>query len=203
MPVALKGSTSGQVTLDVPAAAGTNTLTLPAKTGNIITSADSGTVTGTMIASLPTGAVIQVVNSSPAAYASGTTLIPLDDTIPQITEGTEFVTATITPKSATSKLYILFSGSVYSSAAFTWTIGALFQDSTANALATVPSFITTAGAMTNLNISYYMTSGTTSATTFRVRIGPSASATVAINGINARLFGGSCSTTLTIIEIAA
>jgi hypothetical protein len=50
MPVALKGSTSGQVTLDVPAAAGTNTLTLPAKTGNLITSADSGTVTQTMLA---------------------------------------------------------------------------------------------------------------------------------------------------------
>jgi hypothetical protein len=47
----LKGATSGQITLTPTAIAGTNTLTLPAKTGNIITSADSGTVTGTMLAS--------------------------------------------------------------------------------------------------------------------------------------------------------
>jgi hypothetical protein len=47
----LKGATSGQITLTPTAVAGTNTLTLPARTGNIITSADSGTVTGTMLAS--------------------------------------------------------------------------------------------------------------------------------------------------------
>lgn len=64
MPVALKGSTSGQVTLDVPSAAGTNTLTLPAKTGNIITSADSGTVTQTMMAS-------GVAGNGPAVIAYG------------------------------------------------------------------------------------------------------------------------------------
>lgn len=49
MPVQLNGATSGSVTLTVPATAGTNTLTVPAKTGNIITSADSGTVTQTML----------------------------------------------------------------------------------------------------------------------------------------------------------
>lgn len=47
----LKGATSGQITVTPTAVAGTNTLTLPAKTGNIITSADTGTVTGTMLAS--------------------------------------------------------------------------------------------------------------------------------------------------------
>lgn len=51
MPVQLNGATSGSVTLTAPAVAGTNTLTLPAATGNVITSADSGTVTSAMIAS--------------------------------------------------------------------------------------------------------------------------------------------------------
>jgi hypothetical protein len=100
MPVALKGSTSGQVTLDVPAAAGTNTLTLPAKTGNIITSADSGTVTAAMIASLPAGAVVQVVQSS------------INST--QSTTSTSYVasnlTASITPKSSSNKILILLTG---------------------------------------------------------------------------------------------
>jgi hypothetical protein len=35
MALVIKGSTSGQVTIDVPAEAGTNTLTLPASTGEI------------------------------------------------------------------------------------------------------------------------------------------------------------------------
>ena len=47
----LKGATSGQITITPTGVAGTNTLTLPAKTGNIITSADSGTVTQAMLAS--------------------------------------------------------------------------------------------------------------------------------------------------------
>ena len=46
----LNGATSGQITLAPTAVAGTNTLTLPAKTGNIITSADTGTVTYGMLA---------------------------------------------------------------------------------------------------------------------------------------------------------
>lgn len=48
--VTLNGATSGQITLSPPAVAGTNTLTLPAKTGNIITSADTGTVSQAMLA---------------------------------------------------------------------------------------------------------------------------------------------------------
>ena len=44
MALVIKGSSSGQVTVDVPAAAGTNTLTLPAESGNILTNDTSGTV---------------------------------------------------------------------------------------------------------------------------------------------------------------
>ena len=53
MPLTIKPSSgSGSSTLISVAGTTTNdTLTLPAKTGNIITSADTGTVTGTMLAS--------------------------------------------------------------------------------------------------------------------------------------------------------
>jgi len=63
--IQLNGATSGSVTLTPPAVAGTNTLTLPAKTGNIITSADSGTVTQTMLST-------NVAGNGPAfsAYAN-------------------------------------------------------------------------------------------------------------------------------------
>lgn len=49
MPLKLSGATSGTVTLDVPAAAGTNTATLPAVTGNVIVStAVSASTTNTV-----------------------------------------------------------------------------------------------------------------------------------------------------------
>lgn len=38
--IVLKGNTSGQVTLDVPAAAGTNTITVPASTGTMALTSD-------------------------------------------------------------------------------------------------------------------------------------------------------------------
>jgi len=38
----IKGSSSGQVTVDVPAAAGTNTLTVPAETGTVVTKDSNG-----------------------------------------------------------------------------------------------------------------------------------------------------------------
>lgn len=44
MALVIKGSSSGQVTVDVPATAGTNTLVLPAESGNILTNDTSGTV---------------------------------------------------------------------------------------------------------------------------------------------------------------
>ena len=47
---AFSGSTSGTVTLQPAAVAGTTTITLPATTGTVITSGDSGTVTNAMLA---------------------------------------------------------------------------------------------------------------------------------------------------------
>ena len=45
MSLVIKGSSSGQVTVDVPAAAGTNTITIPATTGSLITSSVTGDFT--------------------------------------------------------------------------------------------------------------------------------------------------------------
>ena len=43
MALVIKGSSSGQVTVDVPAAAGTNTLTIPAATGEMLTTVSTST----------------------------------------------------------------------------------------------------------------------------------------------------------------
>jgi hypothetical protein len=50
MALKLNSAGGGSVTMDVPSTASAFSLTVPAATGNIITSGDTGTVTGTMIA---------------------------------------------------------------------------------------------------------------------------------------------------------
>jgi antitoxin component YwqK of YwqJK toxin-antitoxin module len=66
--VALPGSTSGTVTLQPTATAGTTTITLPATTGTVITTGDSGTVTSTMIAD---GTIVNADISTTAAIDLG------------------------------------------------------------------------------------------------------------------------------------
>jgi hypothetical protein len=147
------------------------------------------------------GSVIQVATYATGAVATGTTIIPFDDTIPQITEGTEFMTLAITPSSATNTLIIQVTLVTSLSVANNSTV-ALFQDSTANALAAVASQpgITITTPQT---FNYKMTAGTTSSTTFRVRAGGGAASTITINGFaGGRIFGGVMASTITIYEVA-
>jgi len=158
---------------------------------------------GLATSGLPAGTVIQVVSTTSVAMATGTTVIPNDDTIPQKTEGTEFLTLAITPTNASNKLKIEVVGLWTSDGANTWAIAALFQDSTAGALAVSHDFDATATAIVNHGLSHFMTAGTTSATTFKVRVGPHTSATVTMNGENeGRRFGGVLGSSITITEIA-
>jgi hypothetical protein len=150
---------------------------------------------------MPAGSVLQVVNVQSGAVATGTTIIPGDDTIPQITEGTEYITLAITPTSATSKLLIQI---VWMGATTvpSCTI-ALFQDATANALAATISSMS-ASSLTTIPLNYFMTAGTTSSTTFRLRFGSGNAATTTTNGQGgSRFYGGVANTSITITEIAA
>jgi hypothetical protein len=151
-----------------------------------------------------TGSVVQVVNVQTGAMATGTTVIPIDDSIPAITEGDEYMTLAITPKSATNKLKIdvVF---VCSDSAGNYPTVALFQDATSAALAAVsnaPSATATIESV--INFTHFMTAGTTSATTFRVRSGPHSASTITFNGQSgARIFGGVMASSITISEIKA
>ena len=60
--VTLPGSTSGTILVQAVAAAGSNTITLPAITGTVVTTGDTGTVTNTMLAGSIANA--KLVNSS-------------------------------------------------------------------------------------------------------------------------------------------
>lgn len=147
--------------------------------------------------------LVQVVSTQTGAVATGTTLLPADNSIPQITEGNEYLTQTITPTNAANKLLISVSLCI-STSSIGHIVGALFQDSGANALAAAAQLPQGAGNMIQLNFSHTMVAGTTSATTFRVRAGASAAGTTTFNGFSGgRILGGVASSSITITELKA
>lgn len=145
--------------------------------------------------------VVQVVNTQTGAASTTSTQIPTDDTIPQSTEGAQFMSLAITPGNASNRLVIdvVCYGSVSVSSA--WMTVALFQDSGSNALACLASFEGTATAPQSVAFRHYMTAGTTSATTFKVRAGPNGG-TLTFNGQSgSRSFGGVLVSSITITEL--
>lgn len=148
------------------------------------------------------GKIAQIVNTETGAVQTGTTTIPFDDTKPQNTEGTEFFTVTVTPTDATHKLRI--DVTVFATVTTTpWIIAALFQDSGADAIAVAASFNNLNTAGMTITFTHHMVAGTTSATTFKVRVGPSSAATVTLNGQSGgRIFGGVAVSGITVTEYA-
>ncbi len=148
------------------------------------------------------GSVVQVVNTMVSSLSTGTTTMPSDDTIPQNTEGDEYMTLSITPTNASNKLLIKVVFNYESTSADSHYV-ALFQDSTANALAAAQD-IRGANEEGCVCFNHYMTAGTTSATTFKVRSGNAAAGTTTFNGEGgARRMGGVMASSITIMEIKA
>jgi len=170
---------------------------------NIATNTTDIETNTTTIASL-NDKIVQVVNTQTGALATGTTVMPFDDTIPQISEGDEFMTRAITPTSSTNflRIEVVWIGAMGSYGRSSCV--ALFQDTTPGALAvgTNPSYGT--NQFTMISFSHYMIAGTTSATTFRVRAG-GLSGTTYFNGHSSGtiLFGGVLASSITITEIAS
>lgn len=147
--------------------------------------------------------LVQIASSIDGVAASGTTTIPFDDSIPQSGEGTHFYSVSITPTSASNTLLIFANLTAYPSTSVN-AVAALFQDSTANAIATSNPAYLGGGTWKMMHILHSMTAGTTSATTFKLRAGPASAATVYVNGNNSgRLFGGTMRSGILVLEVAA
>lgn len=135
------------------------------------------------------------------AVATGTTTIPNDDTIPQNTEGTEFMTRAFTPGHANSTLRIEVTAHIASTVAGICTM-ALFQDADVNAIAAVQERLDGTAAGYQMRMTFYVAAGSTAARTYKVRIGNSAASTLTFNGAaGARLMGGVMASGIYITEI--
>lgn len=137
------------------------------------------------------------------AVATGSTVIPLDDTIPQSGEGDQYMTQAITPVSATSLLKVEVVINMAANSNITLT-AALFRDATASSVAAANTSVTTGAQITSISFVYFVVSGSLATTTFKVRAGPSSGTTVTFNGLGGgRSFGGVMMSSLTITEYTA
>ena len=172
-----------------------DTFTVPS--GATIT--NSGTATGFGGG----GKVKQMVYANFQTATSSTGAMPYDNTIPQITEGREIMTLAITPTSASSllKIEVIMQGSISNHAQYQM---ALFQDSTADALAVarVRGDAQAAVHLENNSLMFVMVAGTTSATTFRTRFGAVSGTSYFNSAADATsAFGGRCNSAMVITEI--
>ncbi len=144
--------------------------------------------------------LLQIASSSTTARisTSGGSAIPNDDTIPQITEGTQILTLAFTPKSSSSNLLIFFSTSGTPTAS-TPAIVSLFVDSTANALAAQYIGLRSSSNSNSGILLYVTPSASTTSRTYQIRVG---GGSYQVNsGSGSRKFGGVASTYLVVAEV--
>jgi len=175
-------------------------------TGGTVATAnlEDGAVTATKVA---TGFVVDRVIGTYATSADITTVVPVDDTIPQNTEGVQIISVTITPKSSTSRLRARFNGNVASSAgAGNAVICGLFctpGPGGSDAIAARAISVPVTGYVFGIALEHEWVPGSTNQQTVTVRIGPN-TGTIRLNGgTAARQLGGAQAATLIVEEIKA
>lgn len=146
------------------------------------------------------GGLLQLAIDKDGVANAGTPAIPIDDTIPQITEGTEFQTVTVTPQSATSTLLIVHVG-LYSTSIGGNLQVALFKDSDANALAATT--INATGSGQSVPLIHFEASGNTNARTYRIRAGLDSAIQIFFNRTSTtQVFSTIPKSVLLVLEIA-
>jgi hypothetical protein len=139
-----------------------------------------------------------------AEYATNTTIsaqIPLDDTIPQVGEGTEILSVSITPRRANSWIRARFQGFCTANGSANIS-AAMFLDGAANAIGATTVRPSTTEIECALTLEQEFATGTTDALTVSIRVGRAAAGTVSFNGTSAaRRFGGVAAATLVVEEV--
>jgi hypothetical protein len=116
------------------------------------------------------GAVLQVKSAYSTTGRSSTVGIPNDDTPPRSTEGSEAITVSFTPSSASSTLYIYYGGAIDLTGSNNggWV---LFKDNGSNCIDASPMYGVAAGyAMPNTKF-YKEAASNTSTRTYKLRYG--------------------------------
>jgi hypothetical protein len=146
------------------------------------------------------GEAIHVQMSKDNAVATGTTILPADDTIPQNTEGVLILSRDVIPTAKANLLHIEWKVFLAHSAVGQIST-ALFQDSAANALCATGAGYRNTDDFAIRDGGHLMRAGTTSVTSFKVRAGNGNAGTLTFNGAAAsRQFGGVAGSFLKVVE---
>lgn len=151
--------------------------------------------------------IVKTSYAETATHSNTTSAIPLDDTLPQSSEGVSVLSLTHSAETTTNKLRIRAVIPVGFNATTTVAIGALFVGTGtvgANAVAASAATGATTSALQNITLVHEYVPGTTSSQTIEVRAGTDGAGGIGINGTSAtRLFGGVAKATITVEEIRA
>ena len=166
--------------------------------GQVLTSNGAGALPTFQTPSGGGGILLQSITGTSTAPGSSSTSFPFDNSIPQITEGVEVVTASITPSNASNILEIM---AICQVAANEDNIGvALFQDSNADAIASAFHLRDFSGS--SVIIFHRMVAGTTSSTTFSMRMGSPSPTSYWNRMPNGNIFGGTIPSIINIKELS-
>jgi hypothetical protein len=148
------------------------------------------------------GKVIQQVRALTTTASTTGTIIPIDDTIPQITEGVGDLSVTITPTSVSSILIIEYD-SYCSLDAAGYITYALFRDSNADAIQATIIYHSAANLTYPVRLRFYTTATSGSPTTFSVRYGPNANNAYNLRASSSTLFSTADSAIMTVTEMSS
>jgi hypothetical protein len=217
MSIVLVGSTSGSVTLQEPAVAGTTVLTLPATSGNVVIDSATQTLTNKSIAAtqltgtiaaarLPTGSVLQVISTA----KTDTFTTSLSGTYTDITG----MSVNITPTSASNKVLVMVNlGTLAASnngaiqLVRNSTPICIGDAATSRTQATMSDIYSLGANGGTMSFAFLDSPATTSSTTYKVQIWAGVSATTVYVNFGsqdaASAFRFRTASTITVMEIAA
>lgn len=193
--IVLTGNTSGAITVAAPAVAGTNTLTLPASTSTLATTAD--------VNALTTGKILQVLQGTLTTSTTTTS-----------TSYINLVTVAITPTATDSKIYVSFTTNAGTGGDVNHLYTSLFRDSTEIGSATSTDSRTGAQTVTNTGGQQQFTyagalldsPSSTSAITYAVKIKVSTGTGYwnrSARDNNAAAYDGRSVSQITVMEVGA
>jgi len=193
--IVLTGDTSGAITVAAPAVAGTNTLTLPASTSTIATTAD--------VNALTTGKILQVLQGTLTTGFTTTS-----------TSYADLLTVAITPSATDSKVYVSFTTNAGTNGDVNHLYTSLFRDTTEIGSATAADSRTGAQTVTNTGGQQQMnyagalldSPSSTSAITYAVKVKVSTGTGYwnrSARDNNAAAYDGRTVTQITVMEVGA
>jgi hypothetical protein len=174
--IKLQGDTSGELTISAPAVAGTNTLTLPASTGTVLT--DTAPKVGN---------VLQVVQGEFSGSNSTTSTSMVSTSL----------NASITPTSSSSKILVLVSGAAANNTLNAVAYLTIYRGVTNLASTSFAFHANPVSGLNNwqsVNMVYLDTPSTTSSTTYTVYFKSSSGTSYLGTGANTN--------TITLMEVA-